>query len=122
MFAPIFKVCSADPGVGALIGAGTECRLYLFGEAPADVIKPYAVWQSIGGAPDNYLADRPDSDRFELQVDVYGTAATQARNVARAIRDAIEQKAYVTRWGGESRDAPTKTYRYSFDVDWWVSR
>lgn len=122
MYAPIFEVCAADPGVGALIGAGVDCRLYLFGEAPAGVTKPYAVWQVVGGEPENYLADRPDSDRFELQIDVYGTAATQTRNVAAAIRDAIEPKAYITRWNGDSRDEQTKTYRYSFDVDWWVYR
>lgn len=122
MYAPIFEVCAADPDVSALIGAGVECRLYLFGEAPKDVVKPYAVWQVIGGDAENYLAGRPDSDRFELQIDVYGTAATQTRNVASSIRDAIELRANVTRWNGESRDEPTKTYRYSFDVDWWVSR
>ncbi|WP_447651558.1 DUF3168 domain-containing protein [Pseudomonas abietaniphila] len=122
MYAPIFKVCSVDPAVTAVLGAGVDCRLYLFGQAPADVIKPYAVWQTVGGEPENYLANRPDSDRFELQIDVYAQSADQSRDVAKAIRDAIELKAYVTSWNGESVDVPTKTYRYSFDVDWWVSR
>lgn len=122
MFAPIFAVCSADPGVAVLLGSGVDCRLYLFGEAPAGVAKPYAVWQTIGGEPENYLADRPDTDRFELQIDAYGVTASQVRDVAKAIRDAIETQAYVVRWNGDSHDDQTKTFRYSFDVDWWVAR
>jgi hypothetical protein len=122
MFAPIFSVCSADPGVAQLLGSGVDCRLYLFGEAPAGVAKPYAVWQTIGGEPENYLADRPDTDRFELQIDAYGVTASQVRGVAKAIRDAIETQAYVVRWNGDSHDDQTKTFRYSFDVDWWVAR
>jgi hypothetical protein len=122
MFAPIFAVCSVAPGVVAVLGANPDTRLFLFGEAPEGVAKPYAVWQTIGGDPENYLSGAPDTDKFELQVDVYGTSASQVRSVAKAIRDAIEQQAYVVRWNGESKDVPTKTYRYSFDVDWWVNR
>jgi hypothetical protein len=42
--------------------------------------------------------------------------------VARALRDAIEGKAYITRWGEQSRDPETMRYRYSFDVDWITTR
>lgn len=97
-------------------------RLYSFGEAPDGAAKPYAVWQLVNGNPENYLAGRPDVDGFTLQVDVYGTTSTSARQVRDAIRDAIELRSYVTRWGGESRDPTTKNYRTSFDVDWIVQR
>ncbi|MOA50762.1 hypothetical protein D3C78_1738290 [compost metagenome] len=97
-------------------------RLYPFGEAPQDVQKPYAVWQTIGGAPESYLGDRPDIDQFSLQIDIYAASATAARSAAMSLRDAIEPNAYVTRWGGESRDPETKNYRVSFDVDWWTPR
>ncbi|WP_441295664.1 tail completion protein gp17, partial [Pseudomonas aeruginosa] len=46
----------------------------------------------------------------------------EARDAAKAIRDAIELSAYVVRWGGESVDPDTKTYRVSFDIDWIVQR
>ena len=36
--------------------------------------------------------------------------------------DAIEGKAYITRWGEQSRDPETMRYRYSFDVDWITTR
>ena len=122
MKAPIFEVCSQDAGVTALLGAGADLRLYSFGEAPDGVVKPYAVWQLVNGTPENYLAGRPDADGFTLQVDVYGATGTSSRQVREAIRDAIELRAYVTRWGGESRDPTTNNYRTSFDVDWIVQR
>ncbi len=61
MYAPIFKVCSQDPGVVALLGA-KPTRLYLFAEAPDQPGRPYATWQTFGGEPENYLAHRPDID------------------------------------------------------------
>ncbi|VVN83833.1 DUF3168 domain-containing protein [Pseudomonas fluorescens] len=119
--APIFTVCAADAGVRALLGV-TPHRLYPFGEAPEGVVKPYAVWQLVTGSPENYLAGRPDLDGFTLQVDVYALNAASARAVTSAIAHAIELKANVVRWGGESKDTATKLYRSSFDIDWLVPR
>lgn len=122
MTPPIVQACSASAAVTALLGSGVDLRLYSFGEAPEGVAKPYAVWQLVNGSPENYLAGRPDADGFTLQVDVYGTTGTSVRQVRDAIRDAIELQAYITRWGGESRDPATENYRTSFDVDWIVRR
>lgn len=119
--APIFAVCAADPGVIALLGAGPT-RLYPFGDAPEGVAKPYAVWQLVTGSPENYLAGRPDIDGYTLQVDVYASTAASARAVTTAISHAVELVAYVTRWGGETKDTETKLYRSSFDIDWLVPR
>ena len=121
MFAPINAVCAPDAGLSALLGQAPQ-RFYPFGDAPQDGVLPYAVWQTIGGDPENYLAGRPDIDGYTLQVDVYAETGKDARAVAKAIRDAIELKAYIIRWGGESRDPETKNYRYSFDVSWFVHR
>lgn len=121
MFPPVFQTCAASAAVTALIGT-TPVRLYPFGEAPQGVIYPYAVWQLVSGSPENYLGDRPDADSFTVQIDVYADTATSARNVAKALRDAIEPVAYVTSWRGESRDPDTKKYRFSFDVAWIVQR
>ncbi|NBF13089.1 DUF3168 domain-containing protein [Pseudomonas sp. Fl4BN1] len=121
MFAPINAVCTMDAGVVALLGS-TPQRLYPFGDAAQNVPKPYAVWQTIGGDPENYLAGRPDIDGYTLQVDVYAETGKDARTVAKALRDAIEPHAYIIRWGGDGRDPATKNYRYSFDVSWIVPR
>jgi len=120
-YPPIFEVCAADGAVTALLGSNPT-RLYLFGEAPQNVVSPYAVWQSIGGNPENYLGNVPDVDRHSLQIDVYGNSANDVRSVVESLRDAIEPVAYVTGWRGEARDTETKKYRASFDVDWIVKR
>lgn len=122
MTPPIVQACLQSQAVTALLGTGTDMRLYSFGEAEQGVAKPYAVWQIVSGSPENYLAGRPDLDSVTLQVDVYAATGDSARKVRDAIRDAVELDAYVTRWGVEGRDPETENYRASFDVDWWVSR
>lgn len=119
---PIFAVCSADAGVAALLGAGIDCRLFSFGEAPDGTPKPYVVWSLIAGSPENYLAGRPDVDGFTLQVDVYAATSATATAVTKALCAAIELRAYVVRWGATDRDLKTKLFHRSFDVDWRVER
>lgn len=122
MEAPIFAICSADPGVAALIGSGIDCRLYSFGMAPENPLKPYVVWSVISGSPENYLAGRPDADGFTLQVDVYAATGGPVLAVTKALCAAIEPLAYVVRWGATDRDNETKDFHRSFDVDWIVRR
>lgn len=121
MIPPIFSLCAADSAVTALIGSN-PVRLYPFGEAPQDVAKPYAVWQTINGSPENFLAGRPDADNYSVQVDVYGITSASVLQVSEALRDALELDAYITNWGNTSRDTETKHYRYSFGVDFIENR
>jgi hypothetical protein len=121
MYAPIFAKCFADAAVKALLGSA-PLRLYLFGEATQGAVKPYATWQTIGGSPENYINQAPDIDSFALQVDCWGATAASAREVAKAVRDVVEQHANITSWRGESKDAATGLYRYSFDLDWLTPR
>ncbi len=121
MIAPIFTVCAASADVRVVLG-DSPVRLYPFGQNPDAPVYPYAVWQNITGGPENYLSGRPDADGFTIQVDIYADTADEVIAVARALRDAIEPRAYITRWGEQDQDSETKRYRYSFDVDWIVLR
>ena len=121
MYPPIFAAIVAHAPATALLGT-LPTRLYAFGEAPEDTARPYVTWQVITGSPENYLARRPDIDGYTLQVDVWADGGQIARDVAAAVRDAIEPHAYIVRWGGESRDPDTRAYRLSFDVSWFVHR
>lgn len=118
---PIFSICAAEPGVTSILGTD-PVRLFMFGMAPQNVQRPYAVWQVVGGSPENYLAGRPDTEQHTLQIDVYADYAAQSRAALAAIEHAIELSCYVTRYGGESRDDETKSYRSSMDVDWHTYR
>lgn len=121
MLPPIFPICAASAAVQALLGT-SPTRLFEFGSAPQDVARPYAVWQVIGGSPENYINQAPDIDSIMLQIDVYALTGDSAREVVVALRDAIEPHAYITRWGGGSRDPETRNFRQTFDVDWFVDR
>lgn len=121
MIAPLFSACSSSQAVRDLLGVN-PVRIYPFGQHDDIIIYPYAVWQNIGGDPQNFINQRPDIDRFSIQVDIYGDTDSEVIAVARAMRDAIEGKAYITRWGTQERDSSTMKYHYSFDVDWLVNR
>ncbi|EBL6882863.1 MULTISPECIES: tail completion protein gp17 [Enterobacteriaceae] len=122
MIAPIFPVCASSPEVTALLGSN-PVRIYPFGIQDDNVVYPYAVWQNLpGGGPENYLNQRPDADKFSLQIDVYADTADEAMLAAQAIIYAIELKANIVRYGPQDRDESTLKYRYSFDVDWIVNR
>jgi hypothetical protein len=125
MYAPIFQAVNVS-GVQALLKTGNgPLRFYMFGLADQNTPLPYAVWQTVYGAPENYLTNVPDVDSFGIQVDVYASpsqGAAVARSVAEALRDAIEPHAHITSWRGDSRDPNTNNFRFSFDVDWIVNR
>lgn len=120
-YPPIFQIATADPAVTALLGTNPT-RLYLFGLAPETPIGTYCVWQVISGSPENFLAGRPDVEAYGLQVDVYAATASAARAAGHAIEYAVELTATITSYNGETKDAETGLYRYSFDVDWIVRR
>lgn len=121
MDVPFYTVCKADLTVQSLLG-GPSPRIYPFGASPQNVVKPYVVYQWVGGSPYNMLNCRPDADQASLQVDVYGLTTQSTTAVAKAIRYAIELSSYVTSYRGDMRDEETKLYRTSFDVDWIVDR
>lgn len=128
MYPPIFERIKNSPACVALLKSGTgEIRFYQFGLAPQNVQKPYAVWRRVFGQPANYMGDVPDMDSFTIQIDCYASpdnanGATQVRNIAVAIRDAIEPVSYITNWLGESIDPETKNYAFRFQNDWFVER
>lgn len=121
----IFEIVNASEEVKDLLRAGNVTRFYPFGRAPQNGKYPYAVWRQVGGSPENYLAKRPDIDSCTLQIDVYATpeqGVDTVREVAKAIRNAIETKCHITSWRGESPDPKTGNLNISFDSSWLVKR
>jgi hypothetical protein len=129
---PLFATLFASSAVKAIFGS-SPLRIYAFGDAPAKgatgYAVPYAVFQTVFGSPENYLGNVPDLDAWRVQVDVYatdtgagGNALTNARNGAKAIRDALEPVAYVVSFNLEGKDEATQLHRYSFDVSFQTSR
>jgi hypothetical protein len=120
VYPPVFAIVAADVGVQAALGTN-PVRFFPFSQAPDDVTMPYAVWQTVSGSPENYLAGLPDIDGWMVQVDVYAETGRAARTAAQALRDAIEPEAYIVAWRGESKE-DDGIFRYSFDVGFLTQR
>lgn len=122
MTAPVFSLALSSPDVVSLIGKGSTLRLYLFGEAPQNVVVPYVVWQLVDGSPENRLSGVPDMDNFTVQLDVYADSAKEARQIKDALRDVYEPHAYVVSYNFEAREPDTRLYRFSFTVEFMTPR
>jgi hypothetical protein len=121
MFPPVFSTLFASTAVKALLGSA-PLRVYPAGEAPQDVAKPYATYQTISGVPENYLGTLADMDGYTIQIDIYATTLSSVRAVADAVRTALEDVAYITSLREPPRDSPTNNFRYSMDVDFFTAR
>lgn len=120
MFVDIYNALVADASVQAALGA--EPRVFAFGEVIGGehVDKPYAVWQTVSGAPLNTLHCTPDKDGQSIQIDVYGEDKNSTRSAAKAIRDALEPTSYMTGGPRESREEDTRLYRVSMDFGFLI--
>jgi len=121
MYPPLFSIVAADGTVQSLFGT-SPVRVLPLGSADEKTPLPYAVWQTVGGSPENYLGNVPDIDSFLVQVDVYSKAASTARSGAEALRNALEPYAHIDSWRGESKDQTTGNFRYSFDINFLTAR
>jgi hypothetical protein len=126
MYPPIFSIVAASATATGLLGSN-PVRFWSFGQAPGPSEVgygvPYATHQLAYGTPNNTLACTPDEDHAGVQIDVYGKTATEARNAADAIRDAIEASHnLVVSYDGDGKDEPTGLYRVTMTADFWVER
>ena len=126
MYPPVFEIAKQSSAVLAALGSNPT-RLWPFAIAPqkgtANYGVPYAVHQLIYGAPVLSLSCVPSTDNFGIQIDVYAANATDAREVAAALRDAYEASSNpVVAWNGEDWEPATSLYRVSFTVEFWPDR
>lgn len=121
MFPPIFNTLFASTAVKALLGSA-PLRVYVAGEAPQGVAKPYATFQTVSGVPENYLGTRSDMDAYLMQIDIWASTLDSSRDCADAVRTALEAVAYVTAMRETPRDGPTKSFHFSLDVDFLTAR
>lgn len=118
----VFNIAKQSSEVLALLGSNPT-RFYPFGKAPQNEMRPYAVWQVVYGNPDNSLSCIPKEDMTGVQVDAYAKTATDARDVAAALRDAFEAGFnHVVGYNGEFWEQATGLYRVSFTAEFWVER
>lgn len=118
----VFQLAKDDAAVRALLASGAKLRFYGFGEAPEGATQPYAIWQLVGGFPENRLAGVPGMDTFIIQIDAYATREDDAREVAVTLRTALEPHGYLTGYNFEGREPNTRLFRVSFTMEFMESR
>lgn len=121
MYAPLFALLNADAAVKAKLGSN-PLRVYPAGEAPSGVARPYLVYQTYSGVPQQYLGSRSDMDAFGVQLDIYADTVDEAREAARPVRNCLEKAALITALREPGRDPETKRLRYGMDVAFLTPR
>lgn len=114
---PIFKLCQTDPAIVAFFG-GSPLRVYGADFAGNKPVRPYATWRG-WGVPKNSLSDRPDSDYWQAQIDVFADDPDVAEAGILLVRDLVERHGEVTALHGLGFDDATKLAYASFDC--WLS-
>lgn len=119
---PVFALLSASPAVTAIVGTA-PVRAYGFAYAPQDAPLPHVTWQVVSGVPEQVL-DRPGIDNARVQVDCWAADATGCRQLADAVREALEDdgRNVMISDNGDTYDDDAKQYRRSFDFSFWIPR
>lgn len=121
MFPPVFPILAAAAPVLALVG-NDPARIYE-AEAPAQPVAPYIVWLSVDTAPEPTLDERPSTDRDTFQVDCYAATALALRQLANAVRDALEAQCVMTGVVAHERgQTEPRLFRIALQFDYFLTR
>lgn len=117
-----------NPPIESYVQTDSDCvavfgdRVQPFGYADQQIVEPYATWQIISGEAFNTLGCSPTTDRYRVQFDVWAKRASVAQSSAETLRNAMEKYGYLVGYNGSGRDAETKLYRFSFDMEFLNER
>jgi len=123
--APVFTLLAAASAVTAIVGTN-PVRVYPAGNIPQSTTTdpnsnlPCVTWQTIAGATENMLSDRPVVDNQRIQVDCWALTFGAANALADAVQAALELNGYCVAINGHDFDIDTKRYRVSFDWSFWI--
>lgn len=95
----LFQAVANDAACVRYLGAN-PVRFFEFGQAPQLETMPYATFQHITATPYNVLNGPADADHVTLQIDVWAEDGATCREIANAMRDAIEAEFNISSWLG----------------------
>ena len=116
----LYQIITANNRCRDLLGE--EPRFYPHGMAEADEIRPYAVYQQVGGAPVKCVGGSANMDHELVQIDVYSDQYNSAQDAYNAIRNALEPYHEIASFNGRSRDPATKDWRITFTLSMFNQR
>lgn len=112
MIPPIQQVLLAAPAVTAIVGDRISRQ-----SAPEGQARPYIVWGFVSNIPGITLSCRPSYDDQRIRINVWSPQQQEARVLAFAARDALEQTMDVVFGPVEHDDlGETKMYGWVLDV------
>jgi hypothetical protein len=116
---PLEEICSKSQALKALLSDDIGIRVSEF-DASKTINAPYVVWQIINANPEQYLSGVSDMDDSLVQIDVYSTSKSNARQIAKLLKNAIsEDYCYVEAFSGTEREPNTDLYRVRLDTRWY---
>jgi hypothetical protein len=125
----LFSIVSSNADVTTIIGSA-PCRLYP-DVIPQGAALPAAVYQGVGGAPANTLADRAPADYVRMQIWSWALDADTANALAEAFRAALEDAdallaagvgCYCIGFIGSNYEDDTKRFGVLYDYGFWAGR
>ncbi len=123
MLPNVFPVLNT-PEIQAIVG--NPSRIYDFGSAPQDTVKPYITFWNVSGIPHDQLSGAPCSDFDTIQIDIYAgphdSAKAQIRKLATLVRDALDGAGIANRLIIQGRDNDTRLFRVSLEADFINNR
>lgn len=118
MIPPIYQTLTAAAPVTSIVGT----RIYGSGNVPEGEPRPYVTWLIASAAPENNLSDTPEFDDQRVQIDCWSKDETQCRQLATAVRNAIEAQVNITFGPWNDYEAETRLFRWSMDCTWFLDR
>lgn len=118
MMPPVFSLLKNNPTVFGIVAK----RIYPWGEAPQTVAYPYITYGVVNGQPQNTMDKVPQIDNLGTQIDIWAETGRECRELAEAVRDALETSAHMISITNMDRDLETKSYRYRLEFDFFTAR
>lgn len=118
MLPNIYSILRSNSTVSSTVST----RIYRHGAAPQDVVKPYITWFVVFGMPELQISGTPDSDMDTIQVDIWSESDQGVETLAYAARTAFDNAGHAARIIQNLREADTRLYRISLEVDIIQSR
>lgn len=118
MMSPVFNILNNSAPVKALLGT-SPLRVFPWGQAPPNSVKPYATYGVFNGNPENYLDCPADIDRLGTQIDIWASSGRSCEDCFNAIRTALEGIGHLIGFQSALRDSETQLYTARMEFDFW---
>lgn len=117
MLPPVYATLMADATVASMTGGRIRQDV-----GNPDEGAPYIVWRLLTATPELTTQRRAPADRCSISVDVFASNEDERETLTKAARDALEPHGHILTIQSLGKDADTRLWRMTFDMDWFIAR